>query len=165
MSFKLTLFAGLGALMLSTPALAGNIMVHDGYARAASPIAKSGAAFLVLHNHGDTDDRLIGVSSPAAQRVELHTHIEDAGGVMKMIHVQEGFPLPAGEMIEMKRGGKHVMFMGLNDPFEQGEEIPLTLIFEQAGDVKVNVPVDLERKPMTSEGHDHDHDHSHDMSE
>jgi len=161
MSFKTHLFVGLGALMLSAPALAGDIMVHDGYARAASPVAKSGAAFLVIHNHGDTDDTLIGAASPAAQRVELHTHNEDANGVMTMIHVEEGFALPAGEMLEMKRGGKHVMFMGLSDPFEQGEEIPLTLIFEKAGEVKVDVPVDLERKPMEGE----DHDHSHDMSE
>ena len=93
----------------------------------------------------DTNDRLIGVKSDVAGRVELHTHKVDENGVAQMIHVEEGFAIPAGEAHLLKRGGDHVMFMGLNAPFEQGSSVPVTLIFEQAGEVVVEIPVDLER--------------------
>lgn len=150
MSFKSTLLAGCAALLFATPLAAGSdVEVHDAYARASND--KAGAAFMMIHNHGDSDDRLIGAASPAAKLVQLHTHVEDANGVMKMMHVEEGFELPAGGEVVLKRGGHHVMFMGLNDPFEQGEMIPLTLIFEKAGEVELEVEVDLERKG----GHSH----------
>lgn len=142
-------------LFLATPLAAQDIMVTDSYARSASPVAKTGAAFLVIENHGDADDRLISVESEAARRVELHTHVESDDGVMQMMHVKEGFELPAHGMIMMQRGGQHVMFMGLNDPFEQGKDVPLTLIFEKAGEMQVSVPVDLERKPAQGHGHSH----------
>lgn len=155
MSLKSTVLAGLLAAATALPALAADIMVMDPYARSASPTAMTGAAFMMIHNEGQTDDRLIGVASPAAKRVELHTHMEDANGIMKMVHVEEGFALPAGGAIMMERGGNHVMFMGLNDPFEQGEMIPLTLIFETAGEMEIEVPVDLERQPGHGMSHDH----------
>ena len=155
MSVKTTLVAGLFAAFSLTPAWAGDIEIQNAYARAASPNAKSGAAFMTVHSRADTDDRLVGVSSPVAARVELHTHEEDANGVMRMLHVEQGFDLPAGGRIMMERGGKHVMFMGLNEGFEQGKKIPLTLIFEQAGPMEVEIEVDLERQGGHGEGHEH----------
>lgn len=143
MSFKTTLLGAVAALALAVPAFA-EIQVHDPYARSSNAMA--GAAFMVIHNTGDEADRLIGVASDAAQRVELHTHQEDANGVMRMIHVEEGFELPAGGEIVMKRGGEHVMFMGLNAPFEQDEILVVTLTFEKAGDVTIEIPVDLTRE-------------------
>lgn len=159
MSVKSTLLAVLFAASSFAPALAGDIEIHNAYARAASPNAKSGAAFMMVHSHSGTDDRLIGVASPVAARVELHTHLEDANGVMKMVHVEEGLALPANGRIMMKRGGNHVMFMGLNESFEQGKKIPLTLIFEQAGEMEFEIEVDLERDAGHGMGHDHDHSH------
>ncbi len=145
---RITLFA---ALFAAAPAFAQDITIVDAYARSASPAAKTGAAFLVIENHTDHDDRLIGVASPAAKMVQLHTHKENADGVMSMVHVEEGFALPEGGAITMQRGGEHVMFMGLTGPFEQGAMIPLTLTFEKAGEMEIEVPVDLERKP--GQGH------------
>lgn len=142
---KTTLLAGAAALLFAAPAFA-EIEVHDAYARSASPMSKTGAAFMVIHNHGGAADRLIGVSSDAAARTELHTHEEDANGVMRMIHVEEGFDLPTDGEIAMVRGGKHVMLMGLTDSLDQGETVTITLTFEQAGDVVMEVPVDLERQ-------------------
>ncbi len=145
------------AALSAAPALA-DIMVHDGYARSSNP--QAGAAFLTIHNPGGPDDRLIGVRSDAAARVELHTHVED-GGVMRMVHVEEGLPLPADGEIAMQRGGNHVMFMGLAVPFDDGAVVPLTLIFETAGEIAVEVTVDNARTEapesgmMHGEGMDH----------
>jgi copper(I)-binding protein len=152
MSLKSSLLAACASLALVAPALGQEIEIHDPYARSASPMAKTGAAFMVIHNHGDTGDHLTGVESPVAQRVELHTHSEK-DGVMRMGEVEDGFALPADGEIVMERGGHHVMYMGLTAPFEQGDTIPLTLIFETSGEVTLDVPVDLERTPEEGHGH------------
>jgi copper(I)-binding protein len=148
MSLKSTIFAASAAAFLAFPAFAQGIDVQDPYARSASAMATTGAAFMVITNTGGAADRLIGASSDVAEKVELHTHKEDANGVMRMIHVEEGFELPEGGEIVMERGGHHVMFMGLKEPMAQGDMIDLTLVFEQAGEVAVQVPVDLDRMPQ-----------------
>lgn len=163
MSFKSQFLAASAAILMATTAFAEGVEVHDPYARSASSMATTGAAFMVIHNHGGPDDRLIGATSDVAARVELHTHREDENGVMRMIHVEEGLELPTDGEIIMERGGHHVMFMGLNAPFTQGDVIDVTLVFETAGEIVVQVPVDLERQPGEGahSGHDHKHDHSH----
>lgn len=146
MSLKTTFIAALAAASLALPAFAANITVKDPYARVSAMMSSSGAAFMVIENAGP-DDRLIGVRSDVAEKTELHTHKEDDMGVMRMIHVEEGFALPAGGHIIMARGGHHVMFLGLTRPLQDGDTVQLTLEFEKAGDVAVTVPVDLQRKP------------------
>ena len=147
MPFKSKLLATLAAATLATSAFAQDtIAVEDAYARSSGKSATAGAAFMMIANNGESDDRLIGAKSDAAARVELHTHLIDENGVAKMIHLEEGFVISAGESHMLKRGGDHVMFMGLAAPFEQGATVPVTLIFENAGEVEVEVPVDLERK-------------------
>lgn len=148
MSFKFPLLAGVAALAFALPAFADGIMVHDPYARASAAMSQSGAAFMEIMNQTDTDDRLIDARSEVAERVELHTHQEDANGVMRMIHVEEGFAIAAGETHALARGGDHVMFLGLTRELAHGDELELTLVFEQAGEVTITVPVDLERNPM-----------------
>jgi copper(I)-binding protein len=148
MSFKFPLLAGVAALAFALPAFADGIMVHDPYARASAAMSQSGAAFMEIMNQTDTDDRLIDARSDVAERVELHTHQEDANGVMRMIHVEEGFAIAAGETHALARGGDHVMFLGLTRELAHGDELELTLVFEQAGEVTITVPVDLERNPM-----------------
>lgn len=155
MSFKSTILAAVAASAFALPAFAADIMVQDPYARSSAMMATSGAAFMQIMNHGESDDRLIGAASPVAEMVQLHTHKEDENGVMRMIHVEEGFPVAAGETLMLARGGNHVMFMGITEPFEQGDMIPLTLTFEKAGDITVEVPVDLERQPMHGMKHQH----------
>lgn len=155
MSFKTTVFAGVAALSFACPAFADGIMVLDPYARASSSMSQSGAAFMEIVNETDTDDRLIDARSDVAERVELHTHQEDANGVMRMIHVEEGFAIPAGETHALARGGDHVMFLGLTRELAQGDELELTLVFEQAGEVTVTVPVDLDRNPMRQQMQGH----------
>ncbi|MDJ0825662.1 MAG: copper chaperone PCu(A)C [Rhodobacter sp.] len=154
MSLTKTALAALAASLLATPALA-EIKIMDPYARASSPMAKAGAAFMQIMNTSDADDRLIAAASDIAKRVELHTHKDVGDGVMKMIEVEEGFVIPAGGSHALARGGDHVMFMGLAGPLEQGATVSVTLTFEQAGDMVVEIPVDNVRKPdHGAMGHD-----------
>lgn len=169
MTLKSTLFAAVSALTFALPAFAGSeITIGDAYARASGMNAMSGAAFMHIMNMGDEGDRLIAASSDIAKVVELHTHIETEGGVMQMRRVEDGFAVAAGEAHILARGGDHVMFMGLNMPMEHGMTFSVTLVFEKAGEVVVEITVDLERKPMeggdhTMEGMDHGDHGTHTM--
>ncbi len=159
MSFKSLTLAAVAAISLAAPALADSpIMIKDAYARVASKAAKTGAAFLEIHNMGDTADRLVDVRTGIAAKNELHTHKDMGNGVMKMMHVEEGFEIPAGGMHVLARGGDHLMFMGLNTQLSHGDEVEAVLVFEQAGEVTVTIPVDLERKAEHGHmGHKMDH--------
>ncbi|MBO9478444.1 copper chaperone PCu(A)C [Shimia sp. R11_0] len=147
MSFKTIALAATTALSFALPAFAQSaITVEDPYARVAGKMAKAGAAFMVIENSGDEDDRLISAASDVAKRTELHTHKENAEGHMQMLHVKEGFVIPAGGTHALARGGDHVMFMGLTQGLDHGDIVNVTLIFEKAGEVALEIPVDLERK-------------------
>lgn len=145
------LSASVGAALLAL-ALAPAAVAHDGlhvvdpYARVSGPSAVSGAAFMVIENSGPAD-RLLSATSDVAERVELHTHKADSNGVMQMLHVPEGFAIPANGAYTLQRGGDHVMFLGLTRSLAHGDTVRVTLTFEKAGSMDVNIPVDLERKP------------------
>lgn len=117
-------------------AQAPGVAVENPWTRAARA-GGQGAGFLTLRSAGA--DRLLSASSPAANRVELHTHLRE-GDVMRMRPV-EAIDLPAGTAVTLQPGGFHLMFMGLKQPFEQGTQVPVTLVFERAGSVTVQLPV------------------------
>lgn len=160
------------ALTAPLPAQAGSeIAIKDAYAIASGMTASAGAAFFAIENTGDEDDRLIDAKADVAKKVELHTHVISDDGVARMMQVEEGFAVPAGGMHLLQRGGDHVMFMGLTTAFADGTVIPLTLVFEKAGTIEVDVPVDAARAKaamdamMNGDGmeNDMDHDMDHDM--
>jgi hypothetical protein len=93
------------------------------------------------------------VRSEVAKRVELHTHIDKGEGVMQMTQIEGGISIPAGESHMLKRGGDHVMLMGLNDSLVDGETITITFEFENAGDLIVEIPIDSARKPAKKMDH------------
>ena len=136
------------AILFAAPVIAGGIEIHDAYARSSGKMAKAGAVFMMIHNHTDTEDRLLEARSDAAKMVQLHTHSKGDDGAMKMRHIHSGFAIPAHGMRGLKRGGDHLMFMGLVAPWEHGGTIELTVVFENAGEMMIEVPIDLERKAM-----------------
>ena len=80
-----------------------------------------------------------GVLDPAAMMAELHETRKE-NGVMRMRSVQ-ALPLEPGKPVKMQPGGYHIMLMDLKQPLEQGESFPITLTFEHAAPVTVQVPV------------------------
>ena len=115
----------------------GAIEIRQPWTRATPPTAESGGGFLVLANTGTTPDRLIAVKSPAA---EIHEMKMD-GNVMRMRELEKGIEIPPGATVELKPGGFHIMFMGLKAPFAKDAKVPLTLVFEKAGSVDVELQV------------------------
>jgi copper(I)-binding protein len=117
----------------------GDVAVTAAYARAAAAPGGASAAYMTL-TAATAPDRLLSAASPAAAKVELHAHTLDAQGVARMIAVQAVEVTP-GSPTELKPGGLHVMLMGLTAPLTEGQSIPLTLTFEKAGPVTLEVPV------------------------
>ena len=117
----------------------GALMIEQPFARANIP-QRPGAAYARIMNMGGEDDRLIGASSPAAGRVELHTHLME-NGVARMRPI-ESVDVPAGGAAELKPGGHHIMMFDLAKPLKEGDEFPLTLTFEKAGAVEIIVKVE-----------------------
>ena len=144
------LSAALGAAFLLTGGLAalpaaahdfqlGDLSIDHPWARASAGPARNSAAFMTIHNKGDAD-RLVAAAGDVSKRVELHTHLME-GDVMKMRQV-EAIDIPAGGMAELKPGSFHVMLIGLNEPLKEGDSFPLTLTFEKAGEVTLEVSVE-----------------------
>jgi len=117
----------------------GGIMVEQPWARASAGPAKAGAAYMTLANMGNEADRLIDVKSELAARTEMHNHIME-NGVMKMRKV-DGIEVAPGTPTALQPGGLHIMFLGLKKPFVEGEKLPLTLVFKNAGVIKVEFVV------------------------
>ena len=133
------------AALWALPALAADMVtVGNAYAR-FMPGAMAGAAFMTIENAGDEDDRLVGAASDIAAKVELHTHKMASDGAMQMLHVPEGFTIPAHGSHALELGGDHVMFMGLTERPAEGATVHLVLTFEKAGTVELDVPVDNAR--------------------
>ena len=137
-------FAALLAVF-TFPALAGDyklgaIEIRQPWARATPPTAQAGGGFLVLTNTGTAPDRLIAAKSPAADKVEIHEMKMD-GNVMRMRELDKGIEIPPGASIELKPGGFHLMFMGLKSPFAKDGKVPLSLVFEKAGSIDVELTV------------------------
>ena len=153
--------------MLAVPAFAhgfkaGAIEIEHPWARATAPSAENGAAYLVLSNEGKEADKLVSASTPSANKVQIHTHI-DEGGVMKMREINSVDIAPGGT-VKFAPGGLHVMLLGLKAPLVKGKAIPLTLVFEKAGSVTVEVAVQgagdtqADHAGKSDDNHEH-HDH------
>lgn len=119
----------------------GDLVITHPWARTTATASVPGVGYLVVENTGADDDRLLAAHSPAAARVELHrTEIED--GIARMRPALEGVALPAGTIVELGPGGYHLMLMGLAEPLAAGQRVPLTLRFERAGEVAVELAVE-----------------------
>lgn len=128
----------------ATPALAefvthGALVVDHLRTFETPPMARTAAAYFSIINTGDVPDALIGLTADFP-RTEIHQSFED-GGIMRMRPAPR-LEIAPGQTVTLAPGGYHVMLMGLDgDPFEEGETIPATLIFEHAGPLDVQFPV------------------------
>ena len=121
---------------------AGELHIEHPWSREMPPVAPTAAAYFVVHNKGAEADRLLSVSTPHAGKAELHEHVH-ADGLMKMQHVQS-VTIPAGGEVKFEPMGYHVMLFNLQQQAREGERFPLTLTFERAGAVEVDVAVEKE---------------------
>nr|WP_294513430.1 copper chaperone PCu(A)C [uncultured Rhodopila sp.] len=142
------------AIGLAAPARADGIAVDHAWARASAGGATTGAAYFTLTG-GAQPDTLVGVSTPAASKAELHETLVE-NGITKM-RAAASLAIPAGKVVSFAPGGYHVMLTGLKQPLAAEQSFPLTLTFAHAAPVTVDVHVQGLGHATPMEGHDHMH--------
>ncbi|MBM3533575.1 MAG: copper chaperone PCu(A)C [Alphaproteobacteria bacterium] len=138
-------------LLFVFDARAADLAVEQPWARATPGRAPTGAAYLTLVNRGKEIDRLLGATTTAAAKVELHTYQRSGtaptgahaghGSHMMEMRPVERLEVKPGETVVLKPDGVHVMLIGLKAPLKEGERLPLTLRFERAGEIAIEVPI------------------------
>jgi copper(I)-binding protein len=113
------------------PAKSGTIVIEQAWTRATPPNAPVAGGFLTIRNNGNRADRLVSVTSPDADRVEIH-HMSMDGGVMRMRKLTDGLPIGAKAVMTLKPGGYHLMFIGPKRRLVEGDTVTATLRFEHA---------------------------------
>ena len=122
----------------ASPTLAEeSVRVSDAWARASVLASRPVASYLTIESA--VEDRLLGVTTPVAGHVMIHA-VEKDGDVSRMKHI-ETLEVPTGERITLAPGGMHLMLMGLQDKLSEGTTFPMTLNFENAGEIKIEVSV------------------------
>ena len=155
----------IAALLASASVQAAEVRVTDVWARATVPGQKVSGAYMKIQS--DTNAKLVGASSTAISRVEVHEMKMD-GDVMRMRQI-DALELPEGQMVELKPGGYHLMFQQLKAPLKDGSDVPVTLVFQDAKGAtsRLHLQVPVKRtapgagQPGKSTAPAHGHGHGH----
>lgn len=120
---------------------AGEIAIDHPWTRAVGASAPTAAGYMVLRNAGTTPDSLVSATTPMARAVEAH-QMSMIDGIMRMRPRPEGILLPPGESVRLEPGGLHLMLIDPVGGLAQGTRVPVTLRFERAGKVAVELAVE-----------------------
>jgi copper(I)-binding protein len=120
---------------------AGDLVITQAWSRATPGGAKIAGGYLTIENKGSAPDRLIGGAGDVAGKIEVH-EMSMKDGVMTMRPLDKGLTIEPGKTVKLAPGGYHLMLIDLKHPLKQGEQVPITLEFENAG--KVNLSLDVQ---------------------
>ena len=138
---------------------AGAVTVSVPWSRATPGPLKVGVVYLQMTNGGAAPDRLLSAKTAAAERVEFHSTVNEAG-VMRM-RPAESIDLPPGQTLRFDpTSGFHLMLMNLTAPLKEGGEFAMELTFDRAGVIALRVPVGAvgaAQPPAEGDGGDHGH--------
>jgi hypothetical protein len=126
------------------------------WVRLMPPTMSSTAAYLGVRNTTDGDMTIVAGASPVAAATELHDHIQDEQGVMRMRQV-ESITIPAKGRVDLQPGGLHVMLIDLQEPLEEGAQVPLRLDLENGDKLHLRAEVRRAQRPSAGAHHHHDH--------
>ena len=136
----------------------GDLVISDAWTRQSPPGARAGGGYATITNTGTQSDVLVGGSAPFAERFEVH-EMSGTDGVMRMAELAEGLAIGPGQTVRLEPGGFHLMFLDMTEPPVAGTRVPVTLRFERAGEVTLDLPVAAigATAPLgaTGEGMDH----------
>jgi copper(I)-binding protein len=134
---------------------AGSIQIDGPWSRATPKGAAIGAGYMTIRNAGTESDRLMSGTADVSADLKLH-EMTTEGDVSKMREMKSGIEIKPGELVELKPGSSHVMFVDLKRRLEKGEPIKGTLTFERAGTVTIEYPVQaVWARAMEHGGGDH----------
>jgi periplasmic copper chaperone A len=132
---------GLAVLARAADFRSGDLLVSQPWARPTPPTATVGAVYFAITNLGKKADRLLAISTPLADKVEMHDS-RTVQGVLEMRAV-DFVECPPGATVKAQPGGLHVMLQGLKQPLAAHAQFPLTLRFRDAAALTVQVQVEV----------------------
>jgi hypothetical protein len=135
----------------------GDLTVQQAWIAEAPPNAKVLAAYLEIQNHTSAEAKLIGVTSSAFDKVEIHRS-EKKGEMVQMIK-QDNVTIAANGKITFKPGGLHLMLIKPTKTIKAGDKIGLTLQFSNGK--KVLATAEVKKRNSADNGHHHQHKHEH----
>jgi copper(I)-binding protein len=94
------------------------------------------AGYLLIKNTSAINDRLVNVQADFAEESMLHQSVVDSNGVASM-NMLTAIDVPAGQMVELKPGSFHIVFLGLKPGLKAGNTVTLLLQFQRAGAISV----------------------------
>lgn len=113
--------------------------VENAWLRLPPPGAPTAAIYLTIANRGPGADRLVDLATPIAAHASLHRSMEENG--MAGMRPVESLEIPGDGSIRLEPGGYHIMLERLTGELAEGDSVPLTLRFERAGALEIDVPV------------------------
>jgi copper(I)-binding protein len=130
------------AISVDMSTLPEGITFADARVRAAFAGATTGAAYITINNNLAVDAHLISVSvsEDVAMSVEIHD-MRMNGDMLQMFQLDNGVTIPAKTQLQLRPGGKHIMFMGLATELNEGKTIDLTFEFAKQPPQTISVPV------------------------
>jgi copper(I)-binding protein len=131
----------LAAPVLAHELTAGDVVIDHPHAHATVAVQKNGAAYMIIRNRGSAPERLLALRTNEARSAEVHRTTITAEGIAQMRRV-EAVDIPPSSEVRLAPGGLHVMLTGLKWPLVEGTSFPMTLVFERAGEVGVEIMVD-----------------------
>lgn len=129
----------------------GSLEIKHPWSQKAPAVAPVLGGYLTIVNTGTADDRLLGGSSPVAERFEIHVS-SVIDGVARMRPVKEGITISAGSTVKLEPRAMHIMFEKPTWYPAEGEKFKATLQFEKAGPVEVEFVV---QKGATASSEEH----------
>lgn len=135
----------LGLLVVAAPAMAddyqqGNLTISHPWSRPTPPGTPVGVGYMTISNQGEAPVTLVAGQTPLAARVSIHeTTMQD--GLMKMRPLRDGLTIPAGKTVTLKPHSYHLMLEQLEQPLKEGDEVPLTLNFEELDPIAIKLHV------------------------
>jgi copper(I)-binding protein len=138
---SLLVLAALAAGLFAGAASAADLKISAAWSRATVRGASVGVGFLTIDNTGAAPEKLLGGTTPSAEKVEIH-ETRSEGGVMTMRALPEGIVIKPGATLVLKPGSYHLMLVGLKAVLLPGEIVHLTLNFAKAGPIAVDLPVE-----------------------
>jgi copper(I)-binding protein len=138
--FVFSLFAAAAVLAASVTAAhefkVGALYIGHPWSRPTPKGANIAGGYLTITNKGKVADRLIGGGSPAASQIELH-EMANVDGATKTRVLANGLEIKPGETVKLRPGAHRILLLGLKEPFELGQKVNGTLVFEKAGSVEI----------------------------
>ena len=136
--------AALAFAALASLGARGEVTAREAWVRGTVPAQKSTGAFMTLTSSEDA--KLVGVATPAAKRIEIHTSSMQSGVVQ--MQALEAIDLPAGKPVQLRPGGHHLMLLGLTGALREGERVPLVLTIEGRERKRTQVEVKAVVRPL-----------------